>query len=62
MSSDVDMDAETATSKAEGRSNRSYQRQKTAKVAKVEKRRQRKPKNSIVFKAHPMKAKKGTKR
>ena len=62
MSSDVDMDVETATTKAEGRSNRSYQRQKAAKVAKVEKKRVRKPRNTIVFKAHPMKAKKGKKR
>jgi hypothetical protein len=51
-----------AASKPAERSNRSFQRQKAVKAAKVEKRRLRKPKNSIVFKANPMKKQKGKKR
>lgn len=55
---DIDMDASNAAAtKPDERSNRSYQRQKASKVAKVEKKRQRRPKNSITFKKHPMKTK-----
>ena len=55
-------DDDNAAAKPTTRSNKSYQRQKAAKSAKIEKKRVRKPRNTIVFPKHPKKMKTGSKR
>ena len=59
---DVDMEAESATTKPTIPSNKALKREKEEKLARVEKRRHRKTSNRIAFAKHPKKSKSGKKR
>lgn len=55
------MDGPTAAAKRQVRSNNALKREKINKAARIEKKRVRKPRNTITFKKHPKKAKGGKK-
>lgn len=56
------MNTGAAAAKPAEKSNKALKREKTSKAAKIEKKRVRKPRNTMTFAKHPKKAAGGKKR